>query len=285
MSEPIAKHELFKYEKDLPIIVRPIPADSDIGDALLNHWHKDLEIAYIVAGHSRHYINGECVVAQPGRLIVTNSECIHSIIPDSTIKDQHILSTILLVINPEFLLQVYPEYNDVYFKNDKIIARPEIGEIMKELVNYTEGKPGNVQKAMYLKGKVMELLYYMTQEGIISRNKASNINSQKNIERMRGVISFIENHYKESITQAMVAKKFYFSVVYFSKYFKKCTGMTFTDYLTYYRVEMARQELISTKKSISQIAMDNGFSDERRFIMGFKKYYQLTPLKYRKTHI
>jgi AraC-like DNA-binding protein len=285
MSEPIAKHEIFKYEENLPIIVRLIPADADIGDSIMNHWHKDLEIAYIVAGNSRHYINGECIVAQPGRLIVTNSECIHSIIPDSAIKDQHILSTILLIIKPEFLQQVYPEYKDIYFRNDKLTTRPEIEDIMKELANYHDGKSGNADKAMYLKGKVMELLYYMIQEGVISRSKASNINIQKNIERMRGVISFIENHYKEPITQAKVAEKFYFSTVYFSKYFKKCTGMTFTDYLTYYRVEMARQELISTKKSISQIAMDNGFSDERRFILGFKKYYQLTPLRYRKVHV
>jgi len=285
MSETIAKHEIFKYEENLPIIIRAIPADADIGESLMNHWHKDLEIAFTVAGNSHHYINGECIVARPGRLIVTNSEFIHSIIPDKAISNQHILSTILLVIKPEFLEKIYPEYKDVYFKNDKEEACPEIAEIMQEFLNYTTGTPGNAERAMFLKGKVMELLYYMINEGVISRNKADNINTQKNIERMRGVISFIENHYTEPITQAMVAEKFYFSTVYFSKYFKKCTGMTFTDYLTYYRVEMARKDLMNTKNSISQIAMDNGFSDERRFILGFKKYYSSTPLKYRKAHV
>jgi AraC-like DNA-binding protein len=88
----------------------------------------------------------------------------------------------------------------------------------------------------------------------------------------------------EHITQAEVADKFYFSSVYFSKYFKRCTGMTFIDYLTKYRIRQAKTELLTTDKSILDIALDNGFSDERRLILAFKKYLNDTPLQYKKKY-
>ncbi|MCR5272085.1 MAG: AraC family transcriptional regulator [Lachnospiraceae bacterium] len=285
MSESIAKHERFNYEEGLPVIIRQIWADVEMGENLMNHWHKDLELAFTFYGHSSHYINGECVIANPGRLIVTNSEFIHSIIPDKNLEEEHLIATLVIIIKYDFLIQVFPEYEELYFANTKEKACPEIVEIMNDLFYYNEGNPDNVERALYIKGKIMELLYFMKREGIVKRNRVDYINMQKNIERMRGVISFIENHYTETITQAMIAEKFYFSPVYFSRYFKKCTGMTFTDYLTFYRVEQAKKDLLYTKKNISEIAMDHGFSDERRFIISFKKFYTLTPLKYRKTHV
>jgi AraC-like DNA-binding protein len=59
--------------------------------------------------------------------------------------------------------------------------------------------------------------------------------------------------------------------------------MTYREYLSRYRVEQARVELLATEKSVTEIALDNGFSDDRRFILNFKKYFDMTPLRYRKT--
>jgi AraC-like DNA-binding protein len=58
--------------------------------------------------------------------------------------------------------------------------------------------------------------------------------------------------------------------------------MTFTEYVTRYRIEQARKQLLFTDRSILNIALDNGFTDDRRFILAFKKYYIDTPLQYRK---
>ena len=122
----------------------------------------------------------------------------------------------------------------------------------------------------------------MYEEGVTNREHAYDINYLKNIERMKGVIQYVENHYTEPISQSAVAQKFYFSREYFSRYFKKTCGMTFTDYVTQYRLQKAKEDLIGSSASILEIALKNGFSDERRFINSFRKWFGTTPLQYRK---
>lgn len=280
MSEALAKHQLFEYSGEQPFHIYEVRGSTDTGDLLLNHWHEELEIAYLFMGHSRHYINGECVEAQPGRLIVTNSEYIHNIIPDQVMKETSEVAAVVIIIHPKFIEDNFPEYREIYFTNDKPVASPEIKQTIEKMVAYS--KKDEEYHHLYGRSLVLELLYLMCKEGTVRREQVDNVNVLKNIERMKGVIQFIEKHYAEHISQTEVADRFYFSSVYFSKYFKKCTGMTFTDYLTTYRVEQARHALLYTDKSVSRIAMENGFSDDRRLIIAFKKKYGTTPLQYRK---
>lgn len=84
MSELVIKHELFEYDRKRPFKVYIVNSDNEekAKVKLLNHWHEELEMVYLAEGTSTHYINGECIHAKKGQLIVTNSGFIHSIIPD-----------------------------------------------------------------------------------------------------------------------------------------------------------------------------------------------------------
>jgi AraC-like DNA-binding protein len=295
MSEKVIQHQLFEYKEDEPFHFFEVKADGkrveytesvETADTeqgmLFEHWHEDLEFCYTIVGYSRHHINGEQVDEMPGRMIVTNSEFIHNIIPDKENLKQQGTATLVIVIKPEFVAENFPEYRNIYFTNNKKQASPEIRHCMEKIHQYVTKTKYTEQASLYGKSLVLELLYLAYQEGTVSRSEVSNVNVQKNIERMKGIISYIENHYREHLSQVAVAEKFYFSSVYFSKYFKQCTGMTFTEYVARYRTEQARKELLMTNKSVLDIALDNGFTDDRRFILAFKKYFNDTPLQYRK---
>jgi AraC-like DNA-binding protein len=58
--------------------------------------------------------------------------------------------------------------------------------------------------------------------------------------------------------------------------------MTFKEYLSDYRVNMARNDLLNSDKSILEIALECGFTDARGYINAFKKIYGTTPFHYRK---
>lgn len=287
MSEPIAKHELFEYEEKEPFLVRiprsVPPGMQEQADAglLMNHWHEELEVAYILNGRSLHYIDGVCVEGVPGRLVVTNSESAHNIIQDNSEVTEPCMGAVVVLIHKRFLQEHFPQYESLYFTNDKRQARPEIREIILQLAAYAERSVHKSYDALYGKGLILQLLYYMCEEGTASREEL-NINEQKNIERLKGVLTYIENHYTERLTQAEVADRFYFSKEYFSRYFKKCMGMTFTEYLIRYRLQKARHGLLESDRRVTDIALENGFSDDRRFINSFKQYYGTTPLQYRK---
>jgi AraC-like DNA-binding protein len=58
--------------------------------------------------------------------------------------------------------------------------------------------------------------------------------------------------------------------------------MTFKEYLSDFRVNMAREDLQNSVKSILEIALAHGFTDARGYINAFKRIYGTTPLQYRK---
>ena len=281
MQQDKVKHEQFEYDRTRPFHIFLAMSDMD-ETALMNHWHEDLEVAYGVEGRSRHYINGECVIGSPGRLVVTNSNFIHSILPDETLKQTHTLVKIIVVISPQFIAENLPEYHDFYFTNECECVSERVDQIMIELLQYADGVALEPYENVRARALIMDLLYEMCMQGTVPRESVDKINILKDIERMKGVVTFIEEHYREHISQSMVAQKFHFSTSYFSKYFKKCTGMTYTDYLTNYRLYQARLLLLQTEESVTRIAGESGFTDDRRLILAFRKTYGETPLQYRK---
>lgn len=280
MSEPLVKHEIFQYHENESILIVNIHANRYTRHNLLNHWHDEMEITYILDCDNRHYIDGQCIQAEPGRLIVTNPESIHNIVEGRELPDNtHI--AVMLILSKRFLEKEFPDFRSVYFTNQKKQCRHEIKKIMLELSEYADrDKSGYLD--FYIRGLILQLFYFMSQEGVTSRDLMFDINYLKNIERLKGVFSYVETHYSLPIRQAEVAEKFYFTKEYFARYFKKCTGMTFMKYVSYQRVQKAQKELVTTDKSVLEIALNNGFSDDRGLINAFKEVYHTTPLQYRK---
>lgn len=64
---------------------------------------------------------------------------------------------------------------------------------------------------------------------------------------------------------------------------KKAFGIGFSDYVRKIRVYEGKKALVSTDKSIAQIAEEVGFTDANYFIRVFRQQEGMTPSKYRKT--
>ncbi|MDB8791025.1 helix-turn-helix transcriptional regulator [Romboutsia sp. 1001216sp1] len=75
------------------------------------------------------------------------------------------------------------------------------------------------------------------------------------------------------------------SQCYFSKLFKKETGLNFINYLNSKKISKAKELLVSTDEPINNIAINLGFEDCGYFIRVFKKSENITPKKYRDLHI
>lgn len=84
-------------------------------------------------------------------------------------------------------------------------------------------------------------------------------------------MSYIEEHYFEQVRLEDVAAEVGLNTAYFSDVFKKSTGENFTDYLTHYRLERAKDLLREGTLTISQIALKTGYADTRYFSKLFKR--------------
>uniref|UniRef100_A0A7C5V4Q6 Helix-turn-helix domain-containing protein n=1 Tax=Caldicellulosiruptor owensensis TaxID=55205 RepID=A0A7C5V4Q6_9FIRM len=102
-----------------------------------------------------------------------------------------------------------------------------------------------------------------------------------NNESINKAIEFINQNYNQEITLSQISAAFNFNPYYFSKLFKKYTGVSFKTYLTKLRIQNACQLLKNSSKSIKEISFAVGFSDPNYFIKAFKKFTGMTPSAYR----
>lgn len=93
---------------------------------------------------------------------------------------------------------------------------------------------------------------------------------------------YISLHYTEPISLETIASIAGLSPTYFSKKFKATTGLGFREYLIYARLKKASLELLTTSDSITNIALNCGFSNSNYFKDAFKNAYGLSPREFRK---
>jgi YesN/AraC family two-component response regulator len=98
---------------------------------------------------------------------------------------------------------------------------------------------------------------------------------------VRETMNFIRANFQEEITLADMAKRMHYTEYYLSRKFSKETGMKIQDYLKHVRIEMSKVMLVTSHKSIDQIAEEVCFKSRSHFDHTFKKLEGMTPIQYR----
>jgi len=105
-----------------------------------------------------------------------------------------------------------------------------------------------------------------------------------NSRRIEKVMEFIHTSFDKQINLGEAAKMANMTESAFSRFFKLRTGMTFIDCLTEVRLGHASRMLISTTKTIAEIAYSCGFNNISNFNRIFRKKKGCTPRELRKTY-
>ena len=108
---------------------------------------------------------------------------------------------------------------------------------------------------------------------IRKRRKAGNINRS---------LEFIHQNYYRKLTLAEVCAAVAMSKSRFSEAFRHEVGMPFSQYLSRYRVDRARELINGAALTLSEIALRVGFFDQSHFTKTFKRFTGSSPSRYAK---
>lgn len=97
--------------------------------------------------------------------------------------------------------------------------------------------------------------------------------------------TYLEKHIRDDLTRESVAKAVGISPSHFSRLIREKKGRTFTDLLNQYRIERACSLLVRSSHTLAEIANETGFCDQSYFSKVFRRYKDVTPAKYRETHL
>ncbi|WP_195938233.1 AraC family transcriptional regulator [Romboutsia sp. 1001713B170131_170501_G6] len=249
------------------------------------HWHTEYEIIRILKGEFLLTLGDEKILAKENDIIFIHDGMLHGGIPKDCIYE-----CIVFDINS------LTKQNHTCTKQiqDIIDHKKIVGPILSNDINDLKLCCNNLFKSMKLKEVGYEFitqgsLYYLI--GIILNNKLysnKNTNTKRTQERIlnfKKVLTLIESEYSSPLTLEDLSKACGMTPKYFCRFFSEMTNKTPIEYLNYYRIESACEQLLTTDYSITEIGLNCGFNDVSYFIKTFKKHKGVTPKQYLKSSI
>lgn len=100
-------------------------------------------------------------------------------------------------------------------------------------------------------------------------------------KEIRRAQDFIEANFQERITVDQLAGQLAIGRRSFERRFKKATNNTVVEYIQRVKMEAAKRSFEGSRKNISEVMFDVGYTDTKAFRTIFKKVTGLTPIEYR----
>ena len=249
------------------------------------HWHDELEIIYVKSGFLTVNISGENYIGKPGDAFVVSPGNLHFmgsqtgtvdyftfLFPLKYIafrSDDMLDDKLIEPLNSGHLM-ISPEIKDTVKEQCEQLARVYAAEIDKSESKITS----QIRKKIIL----LQFIHELWKKGFIVENDTTGRNTVE-----KEMVSYVQQNYMGKILLREFGEQFHLSEKYISRYFKEHFHITLSQYVTYLRLEHAKQMLQETDISVTEVAMQSGYQNISYFIRSFKKTYGVSPLKYRKS--
>ncbi len=117
---------------------------------------------------------------------------------------------------------------------------------------------------------------------LLSSVQLQSDDSDASIDQIHILVTRITDHLSETHSAAALAAELGMSESRFSRFFRKATGNTFTDFVNRVRISRACQLLMDTDQQITHICYEVGFNNVANFNRRFLETKGLTPSEFRK---
>jgi len=115
-----------------------------------------------------------------------------------------------------------------------------------------------------------------------TRHLAQDHSMYRHRGKIHEVVGWIEHNLRDDLTIDQAASEFGLSRSLLTKEFRLYTGRSFVDYCNVRRVQKAATILVTDSSSVTQAAIESGFSNLSHFHRQFKLYFGLTPAAFRR---
>lgn len=242
------------------------------------HFHKKIELLFIINGHIHVVIEDHEYFVGKEEFLLINSDKNHYVYVD----EESLVCRFYIAY--DMMKEIFDEEYIAFWCNlisNKDPGYEELRSVTRELIMLRmQENEKNGFRCMEKYGRMMDLLTRYYRIEVQPQEKLSEYNSD---DHSQEIISYINHHYHEPINLTDLADMRYVSVSTMSRIIKKATGSKFPDYINKIRLQHAIDELLNTNKSVTEIAVDNGFSSPSSFNRVFKDTYGTAPSQYKKS--
>lgn len=275
------------FEVELPKIVGDgteffLQATPPASVACAAHIHKAVELLYIKSGSYTLLLDGVEHEIEKGDLVLFCSNAIHHVFTKNLPENEYYV----IKISPTFFLQFSTQEEGTEYvmrfainrkENKNIWKREELEgtallAALQSLIDEHENAKYASQVAIKL--KIMELLVEILRSDSTTDTKVPH---NQTASLIYNTMVYVRNHYAEDMDERELARSLGMSYSYFSRSFKRVTGITFKQYLNRIRVNQAEKLLCRGSASVSEIATKCGYNSISYFINVYKSITGKTP--------
>jgi AraC-like DNA-binding protein/quercetin dioxygenase-like cupin family protein len=245
------------------------------------HYHPEIELIYISKGKGKRGVGTNLSTYTDGDLILLGSNLQHMGFTDNFDDGK---TEVVIQFLPDFL-------GNMFLKIPELSSISKLFELSKRGLSFPspiKERIGQALLGLQYESDLQALLTLIhllnelanTNPKILNATDLTTSNIDKN-DRLKKIFNYIKYNFKNEISLDEIADLTNMTTTSFCRYFKLNTGKSFIQYVNEYKINHAAKLLMETELNIKTVCFDSGFNNFSNFNRFFKKYYQITPKKYR----
>lgn len=247
-----------------------------------DHFHPYYELFYVNAGKCCFFLNDTLYSLSTGDfMLIAPADLHHTLYTQDEDCDRYAIYYNKAHILPE-LTENLPAFTDTFSSSCHFSIQPAYIESVSVLLEHMlseirlQDASSQTMLSSYLHQLFCLILRYRIEDA-----KELQLTDTKDMAVLHAA-KYIYQNFASPLTLQEVADVAGLSPTYFSKKFKQITGIGFKEYVNFVRMKNASLELISTSNSVTEVALNNGYTDGNYFKDVFKKIHGCSPREYRR---
>ena len=247
------------------------------------HRHDAWELYYVVHGYGSRTAGDTCQPFTAGDVALIPPSMLHrwEYAPESADTDGRI-RYLMAAFDHSLVkrcMEAFPEVRNrlagIPFPTDALKFGPESSRIIRKLLSEMTGMDELERLSAML--RLLPTVFTSPDHTFAGRP----MRIERDVRRMQQIAAYVMAHYVHAISLKEIAAEVGMNRSAFCSYFKRCKGMTFSQFVTQYRLNTACELLKHSQKQVSEICYLVGFNDVPHFNRMFKKAKRMSPKAYR----
>ena len=233
------------------------------------HCHEEYELHLIVATSGRLFVGDYIGEFSPGHLVLTGPRLPHNWISNVMPEGGVALRDMIVQFAHAPLAgaaRVIPELRELL----PLLERSSYGVEFFDMGAEAERHLARI-RATHGAERFAEFVQLMSKLArtanyrLLSSASLRSYDDDATLAKVNSVLNYITDNYREPISAEMLAEQVGMSLSKFSRFFRKATGNSFTDFISRLRINKACQLLMDTDQYVSNVCYDVGFQNVANF--------------------
>ncbi len=250
------------------------------------HYHEEYELHLIVQTHGKVFVGDYIGHFEPGHLVLTGPRLPHNWISTDVPPEGVDRRDMVMQFGDEALrraAELFPELRDLL----PLLERASHGV---EFFGMSERAAERLARIRSLRGlsrfteflACLDELATCTDYRLLSTTPLQSFDDDDSLAQISGIVDHITANCTSPFSMAELSQRCNMSESQFSRYFRRATGNTFTDFVNRLRIARACQLLMETDQYITNVCYDAGFNNVANFNRRFLEIKGMTPKEFRR---